>query len=161
MKIPNEVITKVVDAHIKVVNDLLPFLYGKEHLHVTILTLTDRISDMWETRHHGPLGQPNTTDYKRDYAAVANSKAMTCARHEMDTGELLKNPAAMQDGDCFWAGGVYYPGLIVACSGAPANVDEQIARSIATTLIAWLEVQVKNQQTSGLESGEFTLQEED
>lgn len=154
MEIPSEVLQKILEAHQLSAQALLP-LYDRASLHIVIHTQAEPDAPWRERVDEAFVGQ--ISSYKRDFQAVARAKVATCIRHRADTSAVLQYPAQLAPGDCLWAGGVYYPGLVVACSGAPAIVDEQIARGVALAIITWQQFELKRLQDVALAEGRFVL----
>jgi hypothetical protein len=92
-----------------------------------------------------------------DYAAFARAKAALAWRECLSSGAVQQQrPHALRRGDSLLAGAVWLDGIVVAVSGAFAEIDEAFALAIAAQLRALATRQrAQAQQDGACEAGLF------
>ena len=60
-------------------------------------------------------------------------------------------------GDIIYTGGLYYHGVPIGGSGAPAEVDHAICTMVGTNLVAYCRMRVEAMQKAAADGGPFVV----
>ncbi len=128
-------------------------LYNRKYFHLVVLNPHEEGDVFFNAPIAGPV-----TEYPKPYDEIAMLKATVSRRTKMDTIDLLTSePALLVEEDVIFQGGVYYRGIPIGGSGAPAPEDHAICVSVGAHLTSYCQMAVQEMQATAQKGGHFKI----